>query len=165
MHACGDRQTQTPDNEAATGNIDGYLSGWAGAHLQVERVLVPFQLQQSLLHVGQPLQRVVGLRPVAERSYVLEWEVIPMEVGVFTCKIHKNRIPRSGLGKARGPWRRDSPGVGRDSRCSCSGRARCRRRCSPRRRRSRCLGCPRRNRRPRRCTICRVATRLRFADL
>ena len=33
----------------------------------MERVLVPFQLQQSLLHVGQPLQRVVGLRPVVAK--------------------------------------------------------------------------------------------------
>ena len=48
--------------------MDIYLDRYA-AHLQVERVLVPFQLQQSLLHVGQPLQRVVGLRPVAEKSY------------------------------------------------------------------------------------------------
>ena len=49
-------------------STDIYLDEYAGAHLQVERILVAFQLQQSLLHVRQPLERVVGLRPVEERS-------------------------------------------------------------------------------------------------
>ena len=142
------------------------------AHLQVERVLVPFELQQPLLDVGQSLERVVGLRPVRELvhnsdspSYIeSEIEVILAitSKAEFTCKIHRNRIPLSpsaGLRKARGPWTPGWPGGGCDGRCgcrrrSCSGRARCRCRYSLRRTRSRYRGCPRRNRHPRRCTTC-----------